>query len=48
MAARGKNINLYLMDGNANGRMKCTIANWTGVAFKIPRTELEKCRGVKI
>ena len=44
MAARGKSINLFLMDGEANGRMKCTLANWTGVAYKIPRTELDKCK----
>lgn len=44
MAARGKSINLYLMDGEANGRIKCTLANWTGVAYKIPRTELDKCK----
>lgn len=42
--ARGKSINLYLMDGVANGRIKCTLANWTGVAYKIPITELDKCR----
>lgn len=41
---RGKNINLFLMDGDASGRIKCTLANWTGVAYKIPRTEIEKCR----
>lgn len=45
MAVRGKSINLFLMDGNPNGRIKCTLANWTGVAYKIPRTELEKCKG---
>lgn len=44
MTTRGKSINLFLMDGNANGRMKCTLANWTGVAYKIPRTELDKCK----
>lgn len=44
MAPRGKSINLYLMDGDAGGRIKCTLANWTGVAYKIPRTELEKCK----
>ncbi|QRN85830.1 GIY-YIG nuclease family protein [Clostridia bacterium] len=44
MKARGKSINLYLMDGTASGRIKCTLANWTGVAYKIPRTELEKCK----
>ena len=43
MALRGKSINLYLMDGTAIGRIKCTLANWTSVAYKIPRTELEKC-----
>lgn len=42
--ARGKSINLYLMDGDVNGRIKCTLANWTGLAFKIPRTSLEICK----
>lgn len=32
------------MDGTATGRIKCTLANWTGVAYKIPRTDLDKCR----
>lgn len=32
------------MDGEAGGRIKCTLANWTGIAYKIPRTELEKCK----
>ena len=41
---RGKNINLFLMDGDTTGRIKCTLANWTGVAYKIPRTEIEKCK----
>ena len=44
MAARGKSINLFLMDGESNGRIKCTLANWTGVAYKIPRTALDLCR----
>lgn len=44
MAASGKNINYFLIDGSPSGRVKCTIANWTGVAYKLPRTELEKCR----
>lgn len=35
---------MYLMDGDVNGRIKCTLANWTGLAFKIPRTALEKCK----
>ena len=44
MKTRGKSIQLFLMDGEASGRIKCTLANWTGVAFKIPRTALDKCK----
>lgn len=44
MYTRGKSINLFLMDGEASGRIKCTLANWTGVAYKIPRTELDQCK----
>ena len=44
MSKRGKSITLFLMDGSAAGRIKCTLANWTGVAYKIPRTELDNCR----
>lgn len=42
----GKSINLFLMDGDPNGRIKCTLANWTGLAYKIPRTILEKARNI--
>jgi len=42
---RGKSITLFFMDGEPVGRVKCTLPNWTGVAYKIPRTDLEKCRG---
>ena len=44
MRGRGKSINLFLMDGEASGRIKCTLANWTGIAYKIPRTELDRCK----
>ena len=47
MEKRSKNINVFLMDGDSNGRIKCTLSNWTGVAFKIPRIELEKCKNRK-
>jgi len=43
----GKNINYFLMDEIPNGRIKCTISNWTGVVYRIPRTELESCKGRK-
>lgn len=42
--SRGKSINMYLMDGDVNGRIKCTLANWTGLVFKIPRTSLDLCK----
>lgn len=42
--ARGKSINLYLMDGDVNGRIKCTLANWTGLVLKIPRISLDLCK----
>lgn len=41
---KSKNFNLFLMDGDVGGRIKCTIANWTGLAFKIPNSYLEKCK----
>ena len=44
MATRGKNINQFLMDGKVDGRIKCTLANWTGVAYKIPRTDIDLCK----
>ena len=40
----GKNFNLFLMDGTVTGRIKCTLANWTGLAFKIPRTHLAQSK----
>ncbi|MDU1027886.1 MAG: GIY-YIG nuclease family protein [Clostridiales bacterium] len=39
-----KNFNLFLMDGEVTGRIKCTLLNWTGIAYKIPRPYLEKCK----
>ena len=44
MANRGKNISVYLMDGDATGRMKATIANWTGVEYRIQRHALDLCK----
>ena len=39
-----KNFNLFLMDGEVTGRIKCTLANWTGLAFKVPSSLLGKCK----
>ena len=45
MNNRGKTITLFLMDGSATGCIRYTLANWTGVAYKIPRTKLDYCLG---
>lgn len=45
---RSKTIKLFLMDGEPSGRMKCSLANWTGIAYKIPRTALDKCKDLDI
>ena len=46
-AMRPKTVVLFLMDGHSNGRIKCTLSGWTGVVYRIPRTELEKCKDRK-
>ena len=35
--ALGKTISLYLIEGEANGRIMSELSNWTGKAYKIPR-----------
>lgn len=42
--ARGKVISVYLIDGVANGKIKATITNWNGIAYKIPRRLLDECK----
>lgn len=44
MVMRGWTISLYLINGYVTGAIKCTLPNWTGVIYKIPRTELEACK----
>lgn len=44
--ARGKSLNLYLIDGAPSGLVKCTLANWTGLAYKIPRTLLAQAKHI--
>lgn len=41
---KSKNFHLFLMDGEVTGRIKCTLSNWTGLAYKIPRSHLDKCK----
>lgn len=42
-----KNINYFLIDGKSDGRIKCTIQNWTGLFYKVPRTYLDECKNIK-
>ena len=37
------NISYLLLDGDPSGRIRCTMATWTGIAYRLPRTDLEKC-----
>ncbi len=39
----GKTIKIFLIDGDPNGRMSCELSNWTGKAYKIPRTKVKDC-----
>lgn len=41
---KGKTINVFLMDGDPTLRIKCTLQNWTGIAYKIPRVMLDDCK----
>lgn len=43
----GKNINLFLIDSEETGRIKCTLSNWTGEIYKIPRKKLEESKSRK-
>lgn len=42
MTKRGRKITLYLIDGDANGRIMCELSNWSGKAYKIPRNLIKK------
>lgn len=44
MAKHGKTINVYLIDGEANGKAKASITNFNGVAYRIPRALLDECK----
>lgn len=43
MASLGKYIDLYLMDGTANGRCQATLSNWNCDSYKILRGDLKNC-----
>lgn len=39
--AYGKAIELFLVDGDANGLITAELSNWNGKAIKIPRTDVK-------
>lgn len=39
-----KTVRLFLMDGVASGRWMCELSNWTGKAYKIPRSMLSQSK----
>jgi len=39
----GKTITIFLIDGEANGRMTCELANWTGNSSTISRLQVKTC-----
>jgi hypothetical protein len=43
MIMRGKTIRQFLIDGVAEGRWVSELSNWTGKAYKIPRTYVNAC-----
>lgn len=43
----GKVIKLFLVDGTPNGRWICELSNWTGIAYKIPRSMIKESENRK-
>ncbi len=41
--AYGKTIEMFLVDGTADGIVTAELSNWNGKAIKIPRTEVAGC-----
>ncbi len=39
----GKSLKIFLIDGLPTGIWTCELSNWTGKAYKIPRTQYKKC-----
>ena len=48
MNKRSKSINLFLIDGDVKGRIKCTIANWTGLVLKFLEFKLKIAKSRRI
>lgn len=44
--SNGQTFNLFLMDGEVTGRIKCTRPSWSGLLYKVPRAYLDKCKKI--
>lgn len=40
--AFSKTIQMYIFDGNPNGRIMCELSNWNGRVYKVSRSELSE------
>ena len=40
--AFSKTIQMYIFDGNPNGRIMCELSNWNGRVYKVARNEISK------
>ena len=38
--AFSKTIQMYIFDGNPNGRIMCELSNWNGRIYKISRNQI--------
>lgn len=45
--AKSKSINLFLIDGTADGRIRCRIGNGSEVIFRIPRKDLNESKDLQ-
>lgn len=43
MSNHGRSIRLFLIEGESSGRWRCELSNWTGLAFRVPKTMITKC-----
>lgn len=37
---------LYLIDGELSGRIRCTLDNWSGVAYSVPESRIKECENI--
>lgn len=42
--AFGKKITFFFIEGDSAGRCTCELSNWTGMAYRIPRSLIGKCK----